>query len=219
MSNLLIARRNMVENQIRANKVTDDRIIAAFNEIPREDFVPAGKESVAYVDEDLSLGSGRYLMEPMVLARLLQEALVDADDIVLDVGCCTGYSTAIISRVATSVIGVDDSQDAIDSANDNLARLEIDNAGVVLGSLRDGYAQQMPYTFVIISGAVEEVPDPLFDQLVDGGRLAAVLKKDEFDMGKATIFHKIKNKVSSRYLFDAGTPSLPGFFKQEVFHL
>ena len=119
MNSFATARHNMVENQIRTNKVTDQNILNAFNSIPRENFVPSGNESVAYVDEDLRIGDGRYLIEPMVLARMLQEAEIDENDVVLDVGCCNGSSTAIISRIATSVIGIEESQDYIDIANRN----------------------------------------------------------------------------------------------------
>ena len=219
MNSFPTARPHMVENQIRTNKVTDENILNAFDSIPRENFVPSGKESVAYVDEDLLLGDGRYLMEPMVLARMLQEAQIDENDIVLDVGCCNGYSTAIISCIATSVIGLEESQDYIDIANENLANFESDNAGVALGPLGEGYAPQMPYSLIIIGGAVEEIPKSLFDQLVDGGRLVAVIKGNGQNMGKAKLFCKINGVISDRFLFDAGTPSLTSFSKKIIFQL
>ncbi len=217
MDNFAIARRNMVDNQIRANKVTDPALIEAFLSIPREDFVPTGKETVAYVDEDLSLGGGRFLIEPMVLSRLLQEADIDGSDIVLDVGCCTGYSTAVISRIAASVIGIDENQDHINTANENLAKLEIDNAGVILRDLVDGYSEQKPYSLIIINGSVEHIPDKLLDQLVDGGRLVAVIKGKNDKLGKAKIYNKLKNSISSRFLFDAGTPAILSFAKAQGF--
>ena len=217
MSNFAIARQNMVDNQIRANKVTDPALIEAFLNIPREDFVPTGKETVAYVDEDLSLGGGRFLIEPMVLSRLLQEADIDASDIVLDVGCCTGYSTAVISRIAASVIGIDENQNHIDTANENLAKLEIDNAGVILRDLVDGYSEQKPYSLIVINGSVEQIPDKLFDQLIDGGRLVAVMKERNDKLGKAKIYNKLKNSISGRFLFDAGTPQISSFAKVQGF--
>ena len=217
MSNFAIARQNMVDNQIRANKVTDPALIEAFLSIPREDFVPTGKETVAYVDEDLSLGGGRFLIEPMVLSRLLQEADIDGSDIVLDVGCCTGYSTAVISRIAASVIGIDENQDHIDTANENLAKLEIDNAGVILRDLVDGYPEQKPYSLIVINGAVEHLPEKLFEQLIDGGRLVAVIKESNDKLGKAKIYTKLKNSISSRFLFDAGTPAILSFAKAQGF--
>ena len=217
MDNFAVARQNMVDNQIRANKVTDPALIEAFSSIPREDFVPPDKEAVAYVDEDLPIGEGRFLIEPMVMSRLLQEANINEADIVLDVGCCTGYSTAIISRLAASVIGIDERQSHIDTANKNLAKLEIDNAGVILRDLVDGYSEQMPYSLIIINGAVQYIPENLFDQLIDGGRLVAIVKERGEKLGKAKIYSKLTNSISSRFLFDAGTPSIRSFSKAHGF--
>ena len=197
MDNFAVARQNMVDNQIRANKVTDPALIEAFLSIPREDFVPSDKEAVAYVDEDLPIGEGRFLIEPMIMSRLLQEANINEADIVLDVGCCTGYSTAIISRVAASVIGIDERQSHIDTANKNLAKLEIDNAGVILRDLVDGYSEQMPYSLIIINGAVQYIPENLFDQLIDGGRLVAIVKERGEKLGKAKIYSKLTNSISN----------------------
>ena len=197
MDNFAVARQNMVDNQIRSNKVTDPALIEAFLSIPREDFVPSDKEAVAYVDEDLPIGEGRFLIEPMVMSRLLQEANINETDIVLDVGCCTGYSTAIISRLEASVIGIDERQSHIDTANKNLAKLEIDNAGVILRDLVDGYSEQMPYSLIIINGAVQYIPENLFDQLIDGGRLVAIVKERGEKLGKAKIYSKLTNSISN----------------------
>ena len=121
----------------------------------------------------------------------------------------------MISRIAASVIGIDENQDHINTANENLAKLEIDNAGVILRDLVDGYSEQKPYSLIVINGAVEQIPDKLFDQLIDGGRLVAVIKERNDKLGKAKIYNKLKNSISSRFLFDAGTPAILSFAKAQ----
>jgi len=101
------ARRNMVERQVRTNKVTDEAVLEALAQLPRERFVPESLSAVAYIDEDVPLGNGRYLMEPMVFARLVQAAQLQPGDRVLDLGCGCGYSTAILSRLANQVIALE----------------------------------------------------------------------------------------------------------------
>lgn len=138
------ARHNMVENQIRTNRVTDPRIVATMDALPRELFVPKQLRGIAYVDEDLDLGNGRYLMEPLVLARLLQAAELRPEDVVLDVGCGTGYSTAVLARVASTVVALESDSDLAEAAASLLAELGMDNAVVVTGPLADGYPAQSP---------------------------------------------------------------------------
>ena len=204
------ARHNMVESQLRTNKVTDHRLLDAFEELPREAFVPADLRGVAYVDEDIALAPERYLMEPMVLARLLQAAAVDPGDMVLEIGCGTGYAAALLARMAATVVALESDAALVQAANDTLSRLEIDNVVVVTGDLAEGYPKQAPYNVILISGAVTAVPDRICDQLADGGRLITVLR-DGPGLGRAVLMHKSAGHVSRRYLFDAATPYLPGF--------
>jgi protein-L-isoaspartate(D-aspartate) O-methyltransferase len=200
----------MVEGQIRPNKVTHSALVAALLEIPREDFVPQASRSVAYVDEDIRVSPGRYLIEPMVLARLINEAQVAPSDIVLDVGAATGYSTAVLARIASSVVAVESDPALAAQAGETLRRLGSDNATVVTGPLPAGYPRQAPYNVILINGAVPEVPDTLLDQLTEGGRLAAVVSADG-RLGQARLYRRIHGIASSIVLFDAATPLLPGF--------
>jgi protein-L-isoaspartate(D-aspartate) O-methyltransferase len=217
MSDYSAARHNMIENQIRANKVTDPRILDAFDLVPRERFAPRALEGIAYADEDLHIGDGRYLVEPMILARLLQDALPEESDIALDIGCCTGYSTAILSRLVSTVVAVEENQDLVDAGNKNLADLEFDNAAVVKGSLGEGFAKQQPFSLILIAGGVEHVPDALLDQLTESGRLVTVLYDGAGSVGRAVSIEKTRVGVSRRVIFDAGTPLLPGFKKYAGF--
>jgi protein-L-isoaspartate(D-aspartate) O-methyltransferase len=210
MVDYAVARRNMVESQIRPNKVTDPLLLAAFLELPREQFLPKAKRGVAYVDEDVELGEGRYLMEPMILARLLQSAEVKPTDIALDIGCGSGYSTAILARLCDTVVAVESSRKLVAEASAVLARLGIDNAAVIEGPLDRGYAKQAPYDVILFSGAVAEVPGVILDQLGEGGRLVAVLD-DGSRVRKGTIMTRLGGVVSGRPVFDAATPLLPGF--------
>jgi len=210
MPNQAAARRNMVESQLRTNRVTDEALLAAMEDIPRERFVPPQLGGVAYVDEDLPLGGGRYLMEPMVLARLLQEAGVRPGDVVLDVGCATGYSSAVAARLAATVIALESDSALAKKAGETFAALKIDNVAVVEGDLRAGYPRHAPYDVILFQGAVGEIPASIAAQLGEGGRLLAVVAPPD-RTGRATLALKAGGVVSSRELFDAATPSLPGF--------
>lgn len=210
MTDFAAARLNMVESQIRTNKVTDPRIIEAFEALPRELFVDETKRGFAYVDEDLEVAPGRYLMEPMVLARLLQAAAPQPGDMVLDIGCATGYSTAVLARLAATVVGRDSDSALVDVANRTLNALDVDNAVVVEGDLIKGYEKQAPYNVILFQGAVSEVPLAIKRQLAEGGRLAAVVC-DEAGIGRGTLIRRSGENFSGRVLFDAATPLLPGF--------
>lgn len=210
-------RLNMVESQLRTNKVTDRALLEAFEALPREDFAPKEKRGVAYIDEDLPIGEGRFLMEPMVLARLLQAARITKEDVVLDVGCTTGYSTALLAGLAGTVVGVEREEAMVKSANDALSSHGIDNGVVICDPLNDGYPKQAPYNVIVLQGAVAELPESITKQLADGGRLVTVMREGENVTGRATLVQRNGATLSSRALFDASTPFLPGFEKSASF--
>lgn len=209
------ARHNMVENQIRANRVTDPVVISAMTELPREVFVPKQLQGIAYVDEDIVLGQGRCLMEPMVLARLLQEAVVQSSDVVLDVGCGSGYSAAVLARMASTVVALEPDTGLAARANEIMAELGIDTVTVVEGPMKDGWSEQAPYDVILFDGAVSEVPSAIRDQLAEGGRLVAVVAGR--GMGKAVLITRHGGTYSRRTVFDAATSSLPGFVRRPTF--
>lgn len=216
MTEFAAARLNMVESQIRTNKVTDQRVITAFETVPRELFVGEARRGIAYVDEDLEVAPGRYLMEPMVLARLLQAANFRPGDIALDIGCATGYSTAILAQLAETVVGVESDRELREEANRTLNALDVDNAVVVEGALDTGYQKQAPYDVIVFQGGVSAVPDVIKRQLSEGGRLVAVVC-DEGGIGRATLVQRQIESFSTRILFDASTPLLPGFAREAGF--
>lgn len=205
----------MVEGQIRTNKVTDGPLIAALSDLPRERFVPPAWRGTAYVDDDLPLGHDRHMMEPMVLARLLQTAVVEPGDVALVIGSGTGYSAAILARLCTTVVAIEENSALAGDAAALLSELGIDNAVVVEGPLAEGYAKQAPYDVVLIDGAVAEIPSVIVDQLAEGGRLVTVVR--EGPVGRATLVSLRGGVASRRVIFDAATPLLPGFAAERSF--
>lgn len=206
----------MVESQLRTNRIVDPALIAAFEQLPRERFVPESRRGFAYVDEDLPIGGGRYLMEPMVLARLIQAAAVEPGDSVLDVAGTGGYGTAILARLAASVVLLEPDGALAQAAEATLDRLQVDNAVVVTGDPAEGYARQAPYEAIVVEAALAEVPAALLDQLAEGGRLVAPLLEQP-GLCRGVLLRKDRGTVSQRMLFDCSTPVLPGFERKAGF--
>jgi protein-L-isoaspartate(D-aspartate) O-methyltransferase len=209
------ARRNMVETQLRPNRVTNEALLDALAAVPRERFVPEALRTIAYVDEDVPIAAGRYLMEPMVLGRLLQLAEVKRGDAVLDIGCGTGYTAAVLARLAGSAVAVESDQDLASRAVTILADLGLANVTVLEGELGQGAARQAPYDVIFIEGSVDAVPPSIVEQLADRGRLVAVVRHQ--GVGRATLMVRVSGGVSSRVVFDAAVPPLPGFEAQPSF--
>lgn len=213
------ARIKMVENQLRANKVTDARLIAAMRTLPRERFVPPARRGVAYADEDLSIGGGRWLMEPMLFARLVQLAEVGPDDLVLDVGAGLGYGAAALARLASAVVALEEDAELAAQAAEIAAGLDGgggDNVVVQTGPLVAGWPDQAPYDVIFMEGAVEERPDALLEQLAEGGRLVA-MQAEAGGVQRGVVYLKRRGRCAKRAAFDGSTPVLPGFTRQPAF--
>lgn len=212
------SRRKMVDNQLRTNDVTDHRILDAMEVVPRERFVPAAKKAVAYIDEDLPIGtseSGRVLIKPHIFGKLVQLAEIREEDVVLVVGAGTGYSSAVISKLAASVVALEENEDLAKIATDVLVDLGIENAVVVEGPLAKGYASEGPFDVIFVDGAVEVLPDDLVSQLKPDGRLVAV--EGIGGAGTAKLYQRSGDAVSSRFGFNASVGLLPGFSKAAEF--
>lgn len=206
----LRARTNMIEGQLRPNKVTDVRLLDAVAAVPREAFVPDEVKSVAYIDEKISLGDGRWLMEPMVLVRLIQALEISPSDKVLDIGAGTGYAAAILSKLAAGVTVIEELPALSYIAMANLQKLGCDNAEVITNPLAAGYPKNAPYEAILVEGSVDAVPESVLNQLAEGGRLAAV-RMGKGMVGEATLWRRTGGALSVQSLFDAGVPMLPGF--------
>jgi len=209
------ARRTMVDCQIRPSDVTDRELLTAMLDVPRERLVPADLAAVAYLDRDLPVDPKRALLKPMVLARMIQAAEVKAGDRVLDAACGTGYSSAVLARLAAAVTALDDDADRVRRCGENLAQLGAGNATAVCGPLADGWPGGAPYDVILVNGACETEPAGLIRQLGDGGRLVAVLGTGPD--GKAVLFRRDRGETGSRTLFDAAAPALPAFAKAPAF--
>ena len=209
------ARRNMVDCQILPNRVDDERIIDALLEVPREKFVPDPLSGIAYVDESIPIGNGRCVMETMVIARLLQIASLRSEDMVLAIGCGTGYAVSILAKIVDTVVAVESDKALVQKATENFAAVGLSNIAVIEGVLSDGNIEQGPYDFIFFDGAVTKVPAKICDQLTENGRLAAIVTDN--GTSKACLYTRYGDLLTMRQAFDAGTPLLPGFEKEEAF--
>src|SRR5262245_27502830 len=213
MLDFAAARRMMVDGQVRTADVTDPRILSAMLDLPREQFFPDDKASLAYLDLDVPVSEAgapvRRLLKPMVLAKLIQTANLAETDHVLDVGCATGYSTAVLARLARSVVGLEEDTALARQASGMLAAAGVTNAKVVTGALVKGWLAEGPYDLILLEGATETVPIALVDQLKSSGGLACVLGRGQ--AAKAMIYRRTEGDFSGRAVFDAAAPLLPGF--------
>ena len=211
------ARRHMVESQLRPNKVTEERLLDAFARIRRELFVPETLRTVAYIDEDLPLGGGRYLMEPMVAARLIQATAPSRADTALVVGAGSGYEAAVLSQLTRTAVALEENGELARQARAALVDENIASVAVVEAPLAAGYRERAPYDVVLFAGAVVDVPSEIIGQLAQDGRLVAVVKAEDGGIGRATLMARIGGVVARRVIFDAATPLLPGFAPKPVF--
>ena len=215
MTDFAAARHNMVESQIRPNRANEPRLIEAFGAVPREVFVPAALQGVAYVDEDIEVARGRYLIEPRVLARMLHEASIKPTDKVLDIGVATGYSAAILARVAGRVVALESDPGLAGKARATLEALGAGNVMVVTGPLEAGCPGEAPFDVILFQGSVAHIPPAIAQQLGEGGRLVAVV--GEGPVATARLYGRIEGRIGQRPLFDAGTHALPGFAVERGF--
>lgn len=211
MTDFTLARRNMVDGQLRPNRVTNSQLLAAIGALPREKFLPDSLRSVAYSDEDVPLGNGRFLMEPMVLARLIQTLQPLETDRALVVASGRGYGAALLARLVKTVVAVESDAGLAAAAESTLKELGLGNIEQKVGPLEAGAAASGPYDVILIEGAVRQVPSAILDQLVDGGRMGTIVAGPPGALGSAQLFVKDGGVASGRPLFDAGTPALPGF--------
>jgi protein-L-isoaspartate(D-aspartate) O-methyltransferase len=211
------ARRVMVDSQVRPHDVTDLRIQAALLDVPRERFLDPAHRSLAYLDTEVpvSAQSRRVLLKPMVFGKLLQAAGITESDRVLDVGCATGYSSAVLAKLAANVVALEEDAALARAAAAALGEAGARNVSVAINPLTAGWPQGAPYDVILLEGASEVAPQPLLAQLKEGGRLVAVIGGAR--MGKATIYRKDGQHVTALQLFDAGAPVLPGFSKPPEF--
>lgn len=221
MIDAAIQRKNMVESQVRPSEISDRRVTGAMEEIPREVFVPLPMRPIAYADGEVRLKtaqpgeSRRALMAPRTFAKLLQLADIGNHDVVLDVGCATGYSAAVLALIAETVVALEEDPELAETAVETTRKLSLDNLVVVTGELVSGYPSEGPFDAIILEGAVSYVPPILLDQLKDGGRLVAVLENGP--VPRAVLWRRYGEQFDQTPAFEAACPRLPGFEAVKTF--
>jgi protein-L-isoaspartate(D-aspartate) O-methyltransferase len=216
MTDYNTARTTMVDCQIRPSDVTKYPIIEAFLTTPREAYVPLSDRPIAYAGEHIALNNGRVLLDARTFAKMLDALNVQPDELVLDLGCGLGYSTAIIATMAEAVVAVESDTGMAASATDTLSEQSVDNVFVTTGDLTQGNAKNGPYDVIILQGSVDEVPDTLTDQLKDGGRICAIFRDGSY--GECRIGYKSHKKLSWRAVFNASAPLINGFESKPEFN-
>ncbi|WP_101065441.1 protein-L-isoaspartate O-methyltransferase family protein [Roseovarius salinarum] len=211
-------RTQMVDTQVRPAEVTKFPIIDAMLAVPREVFVPRSMREAAYMDGNIDLGGNRVVLAPRTLAKMLDALDIRGDELVLDVGCALGYSSAVMARMAEAVVGVEQDSDMAAEAQGLLADNDADNVVVHQGPLTEGAAKHGPYDVIVVEGAVEDLPDALTGQLKEGGRIACLFAQDRH-LGAVRIGYLFDGHISWRFAFNADAPVLPGFERRKVFAL
>ena len=217
MTDFAARRTMMVDTQVRPNDVTKFPIIEAMLSVRREAFVPAMRREVAYVGENIDIGAGRVMLEARTLAKMLDALDIQPTDVVLDIGCGLGYSTAVLARLAEAVVAVEEDAALAAQAQTRLSDEGADNAAVIEGALAVGAPKHGPYDAIAIEGAAEQVPEGIMDQLKEGGRIACLFMDGA--LGMCRIGHKIDGRITWRFAFNASAPILPGFTRQDSFTL
>lgn len=199
----------MVDSQLRPNLVTSEKVVDAFREVPREAFVPEGMRAFAYVDEDIEIAPGRFLMEPLTLGRLLEFAEVRSGERALVIGGATGYSAALLALLGAEVVLLED------GIEPSVAISRVPAIEAVSGPLTEGAADKAPFDLILIEGFAEYVPDALIGQVKEGGRIAAVILDGATP--RAGIGRVFGGKVGWTFISEAYVPALPGFQKDKGF--
>ncbi len=218
MSQFAIARRTMLDNQIRTADVTDGPVLAAFGSVPRELFVPDASQALAYTDiaHRLTPGTpGRWLMAPSPLAKLIQLGNIMPTDKVLIVGSGSGYSVAIVADMAAAVTGLEEDDGLVSASTAKLTSLGLVNATIVKGTLTEGCAAAAPFNVIFIEGSVDLLPDALKGQLAEGGRLVVV--EGHGAAGCARVYVNTSGLVTGRNVFNCSAKPLPGFQRNPEF--
>jgi protein-L-isoaspartate(D-aspartate) O-methyltransferase len=215
MIDFAAAREAMVDRQVRTADVTLYPIIDAMLAVPREDFVPPTWQPVAYLGEHVPIAPGRVLLDPRVFAKLLDAVNPGPSDLVLDLGCGYGYSTAVLGRMAEAVVALEEDPLLAAEAEALLAAHSVDNAVVQTGSLTAGDPEHGPFDAVIVEGAVEVLPEAIAGQVKPGGRIAAIFAVGAG--GQARLGLRTEQGITWRRLFDAAAPVLPGFAATKAF--
>ena len=217
---LEVMNKNMIDGQLKPMGVNDEDILKAFKNVPREIFIDKEKSSLSYHEGNILIKDNRWLLSSMVIARLINSVSISNEDIILEIGACSGYTTAILEKLCSLVVGVESDKTLREFANKALAKIEANSAIIVEGEHKEGNKKSAPYDKIFIFGSVQEVPEGLFNQLSDNGSLITVIKNQNNynSCGKAVVFKKNKDIISSSNVFDVEIPFMEGFAEEENFN-
>ena len=210
----------MIDGQLKPMGINNPIILEAFENVPREIFIDKEKSSLSYHEGNILVKNNRWLLSSMVIARLINCVNISNEDIILEIGACSGYTTAILEKLCSLVVGLEADGELRDIANKALTKIEANSAIIVDGDHKEGNLKSAPYDKIFIFGAVPLVPDTLFKQLSENGSLITVVKNDNNikSCGKAVVFKKNKDIISSSNIFDVEVPFMEGFSKKEGFN-
>jgi len=216
MTDFIIARKNMISNQLKVYNIIENNLLSAIESIPREIFLPSRLQTKAYLDEDIEISKDRYLIEPRIFAHILKLSKIQTTDNVLDIACASGYTSSVLSKLANQVIGIDNNKDLLDIAENNVKNLDIINVQFLFSNPKNFSKKNIKFDLIFIFGGVEFIPKNILELLKDdGGRLITVLYKNTEKLGKIYLIKKIKKKITSRFYMVSHTPILSDFRKNK----
>ena len=211
--------KNMIDRQLKPIGVNNELILDAFKSVPRELFVDKGSISIAYHEGNIEIKEGRWLLSAGLIGRLINSVSISKEDVILEIGSCTGYATAILEKLSSLVVGVEKDAELRNNANDLLSKIGADSSVIIGGEHFHGNIKSAPYDKIFIFGSVQSIPNELFDQLADNGRIICGIKaqNNTSSYGKAVVFKKNKGIVSSSTIFNVNIPNMFGFNHKGVF--
>ena len=211
MSDFNIARKNMIQNQLMTNNITENNILKAFDSIPREIFLSYKNRPKAYFDEDIEIVNNRYLIEPRIIGNIIKLSKIKKDHTVMDLACSSGYTSAILSKLSKKVYGIDNKKRLIEQAIINVEKLNITNIEFVNKNPINGMKKK--FDIIFIFAGVQYIPSNLLDSLKNnGGSLITVFYDNNYN-GKVHIIKKINGIISRNNFFTAQTPIISEFQK------
>ena len=216
MTDFIIARKNMISNQLKVNNIIETHLLSAIESVPREIFLPSKLQTKAYLDEDIQISRNRYMIEPRILGHILKLSKIRTTDNVLDLVCSTGYTSSVLAKLVKKVIGIDNNKDLLSKAENNIKNLNISNIKFLFSNPRNFFKKNNKYDAIFIFGGVEFIPKNILELLKEnGGRLITVLYKDSDKLGRIYLIKKIRNKISAKFYIETHTPILEDFKKNK----
>ena len=211
--------KNMIDRQLKPIGINNELILDAFKSVPRELFVDKDKISIAYHEGNIEIKEGRWLLSAGLIGRLINSVSISKEDVILEIGSCTGYAAAILEKLSSLVVGVEKDAELRNNANDLLSKIGADSSVIIEGEHILGNLKSAPYDKIFIFGSVQSIPNELFDQLADNGRIICGIKdqSNSRSYGKAVVFKKNKGIVNSSTIFNVNIPNMFGFDHKSIF--